>query len=217
MSERRHGEHIKSPFLRRMTYAFPFTLLVLCSSNMDGDDHLWKPDYRQSYGPDQQIGELEDPESRPRLKRKTGSDNLKHVCARCGKSRSRRYRPDRPLVPGVQPISDICSRPECAEYASKKNARYASKKDAGDVSKKPQPQVIVLEFHHYLHTGTAGNGPSSSIATAVELSGEEKTSRKGLPGEYPYTSSCGWKLFHTLAEQPPPRVNLRSKPMLVYC
>jgi glucan endo-1,3-beta-D-glucosidase len=37
------------------------------------------------------------------------------------------------------------------------------------LKEKRYPQVIVLEFHHYLHTDTSVNRPSSSIATAVEL------------------------------------------------
>jgi hypothetical protein len=203
---------------------------------MDANDRFWKPYYTQPHDPDQQIAELEDPESRPRLRRKARSDNLKqmsethdrkHKCTRCGKSRSRRYRPDRLLGPGEEPISDICSRPECAEYASKKNASDASKKNASDASKKDardasnekklRPQLIVLEFHHYLHSGTSGNGLSSTIATALELSGEEKSSRTELPGEHPYTSNSGWRYFPTFGEQPAPKVNLYSKPTLVYC
>jgi len=182
---------------------------------MDRTDQLWNSYITRPPSPDQQDSELKDLILRQGLKTKHGTRNLrhtylKHTCARCGKSRSPRYQADHPLAPGEEPIRGICSRPECARYASGKGARDVSKK-------KPQPQIIVLEFHHYLHTSTSGNGPSSSIATAVELSGEEKTSRKELPGEYPYTASHGWTIFPTLEEQPAPRVNMLSKPTLVYC
>ena len=216
MSERTYGiQHNKSPFVRRMTTAFPCTHSVLCSCIMDGDGQLWKPYYRESRGPAQQIGKLDDRTSTHALKRKPGSrglrhEYLKHLCARCGKARPQRHTFERPLLPGEDPTGGICSRPECARYASQKGAGEGSKK------KKPQPQVIVLEFHHYLHTGISGNRPSSSIATAVELPAEEKAFRK-VSVEYPHTSSCGCKLFPTLEQQPAPQVHLQSKPTLVYC
>jgi hypothetical protein len=201
-------------FVRQTTWALPFTQIVLSSSNMDGDDRIWKPYYRQSHSPDQQIGELDDPASRHILKAKPGTRSLrdtylKHTCARCGKARSQRHQDEHHHVPGEEPIRGICLRPECARYTSQNGVRELSKK-------KPQPQVIVLEFHHYLHTGISGNRPSSSIATAVELPAAEKT-WKELSGEYPYTSSYDCKLFPTLEEQPAPRVNLHSKPTLVHC
>jgi hypothetical protein len=148
------------------------------------------------------------------LKIKHGTHNLRHtylkyIYARCGKSRSPCYQADHPLAPGEELIRGIYSRPECARYASGKDARDVSKK-------KPQPQIIVLEFHYYLYTSIFGNRPSSLIATAVELSGEEKTSRKELPGEYPY-NVYGWILFPTLEKQPAPQVNMLSKSTLVYC
>jgi hypothetical protein len=182
---------------------------------MDRTGQLWNSYITRPPSPDQQNSELKNLIPRQSLKTKHGTGNLrhtylKHTCARCGKSRSPRYQADHPLAPGEKPIRGICSRPECARYASGKGARDVLKK-------KPEPQIIVLEFHHYLHTSTSGNEPSSSIATAVELSGEEKTSRKELPGEYPYTASHGWTIFPTLEEQPAPRVNMLSKPTLVYC
>jgi hypothetical protein len=116
----------------------------------------------------------------------------------------------------VQSISDICSKSECAEYISKKNVKYASKKNTEDVSKKSQFQIIMLEFYHYLYTDIANNGSSSLIAIAIEFSGEKKISRKGLSGKYLYISSCEWKLFYILVEQPFSRINLRSKSTLIY-
>jgi hypothetical protein len=178
-------------------------------------DQLWNSYHTQPPNPDQQDSELEDLIPSQGLKTKHGSHNLrhtylKHTCTRCGKPRSPRYRASHPLAPGEEPIRGICSRPECARYALGKGVRDLPKET-------PQPQIIVLEFHHYLHTSTSGNGLSSSVATAAELSSEVKTSRKELPGEYPYTASQGWRLFPTLEEQPAPQVNMHSKPTLVYC
>jgi hypothetical protein len=175
---------------------------------------LWHSYHTRPSSSDQQDRELKNLIPRQELKIKHGISNLrhmylKHTCARCGKSRSPRYQADHPLAPGEEPIRGICSRPECARYASEEGARDVSKN-------KPQPQIIVLEFHHYLHTNTSDNGPSSSITTAVELSGEGKFSQRELPGEYLYTTSHGRTPFPTLEERPAPQVNMTSKPTLVY-
>src|SRR4051812_39725435 len=59
-----------------------------------------------------------------------------HVCALCGRSRSRRYQTSHPLVQGQVAIPGICTRPTCAEAQSARREF-------------PHSRLFVLEVHHY--------------------------------------------------------------------
>lgn len=78
----------------------------------------------------------------------------RHICSRCGKSRSKRYHNHHPLISGQVPESGICSRSKCA-------------KAVNDILRSPC-QVIVYETHYHYHSSPGLEGPPPSY-TAGEL------------------------------------------------
>jgi hypothetical protein len=162
----------------------------------------------------------------------------RHICSRCGKSRSKRYHNHHPLLPGQVPEPGICSRSKCATAVS-------------DILRSPC-QVIVYETHYHYHSSSGLEGPPPSY-TAGELrlpdnslrdlspireespppmdisSGPEETSPNYTTGELSGESSLAGRVelpdnrcsrrraFRRLSpilEESPPPVNFLNKPTL---
>jgi hypothetical protein len=167
----------------------------------------------------------------------SSSSTPRHICSRCGKSRSKRYQNHHPLISGQVPESGICSRSKCA-------------KAVNDILRSPC-QVIVYETHYHYHSSPELEGPPPSYTagelrlhddslrdlspirkespppmvissrleetspnyTTVELSGESSLAgRVELPD-----NRCSRRTFKRLSpipEESPPPVNFLNKPTL---
>jgi hypothetical protein len=167
----------------------------------------------------------------------TSSLTPRHICSRCGKSRSKRYHDHHPLLPGQVPEPGICSRLKCATAVNN--------------MLRPPCQVIVYEthYHHHFSSGLEAGPPPSYAAgelrlpdnsledlppirgespspvgispgpkeaspnyTTGELSGETSLAgRVELPDNRCSRRRAFWRLSPILEETPPP-VNFLNKP-----
>jgi hypothetical protein len=161
----------------------------------------------------------------------------RHICSRCGKSRSKRYHDHHPIISGQVPAFGICSRSKCAKLVY-------------DIQRSPC-QVIVYETHYHYHSSPGLEGPPPSYTagelrlpddslrdlsptrkespppmiissrpeetppnyTTVELSGESSLAgRVELPDNR--CSRRAFKRLSTIPEESPPPVNFLNKPTL---
>jgi hypothetical protein len=162
----------------------------------------------------------------------SSSSTPRHICSRCGKSRSKRYHNHHPLLPGQVPEPGICSRSKCATAMN-------------NILRSPC-QVIVYETHYHYHSSSGPEEPPPSY-TAGELrrdlspireespppmdisSGPEETSSNYTTGELSGESSLAGRVelpdnrcsrrqvFRRLSQIPeesPPPVNFLNKPTL---
>ncbi|PVH68766.1 hypothetical protein DL98DRAFT_542151 [Cadophora sp. DSE1049] len=106
----------------------------------------------------------------------------RHICSLCGKSRSKRYHDQHPLLLGQAPEHGICSRPKCA-------------KAVNEMLRPPCP-VIIYEIHHHYHSSSGLEGPPPSY-TAAELRLTDNTLRRDLS---------------PIREESPPSMNITSGP-----
>jgi hypothetical protein len=112
----------------------------------------------------------------------SASLNPRHICSLCGKSRSKRYHDQHPLLLGQAPSPGICSRPKCA-------------KAVNEMLRPPCP-VIIYEIHHHYHSSSGLEGPPPSY-TAAELRLADNTLRRDLS---------------PIREESPPSMNITSGP-----
>ncbi|OCK78871.1 hypothetical protein K432DRAFT_394392 [Lepidopterella palustris CBS 459.81] len=127
-----------------------------------------------------------------------------HLCALCGKRRSRKYQRQHPLLPGQIPEPGICSRPECTRAHGK---RWEDS----------YPQPLVVEAHHYYHRGD-GFEATAHPTYSPELPGESSLSgRAEVPGDshhaYFRSRRAQGQLVPMREESSSP-VNRRTKPTL---
>ena len=127
-----------------------------------------------------------------------------HVCALCGKVRSRRYQRSHPLVRGEVSVPGICRRPTCAP------AQMAR----GEVQR---CQLVVVEVHHYYHR-TADSERTTDLMRATEMPGESSLNgRAEVLGDLRYQSfppRYTQGQFGRTGEEPPPPVKRDTKPTL---
>jgi len=159
----------------------------------------------------------------------------RHICSRCGKSRSKRYHNHHPLLPGQVPEPGICSRPTCATTVN-------------DILRSPC-QVIVYETHYHYQSDSGLEGPPPSYSTE-ELRFPDNSLRdlspiqppptdmsyrpKGTPLNYTTSELSGesslaervelpdnrcsrrrtFKRLSPIQEESPPPVNFLNKPTL---
>lgn len=100
-----------------------------------------------------------------------------HVCAFCGKPRSRSYHIDHPIRSGEQPPPGVCSRTGCLRAL----------RDSYQLGP-PRNQVLVHEVHHYYH----GVYPEQVSAP------RDGTESRPASGRQPNT----WKGISSIAELP---------------
>jgi hypothetical protein len=106
----------------------------------------------------------------------------RHICSLCGKSRSKRYHDQHPLLLGQAPEPGICSRPKCA-------------KTVNEMLRPPCP-VIIYEIHHHYPSSSGLEGPPPSY-TAAELRLSDNSLRQDLS---------------PIREESPPSMNITSGP-----
>jgi hypothetical protein len=88
----------------------------------------------------------------------------RHLCSLCGKSRSKRYHDQHPLLLGQIPQPGICSRSKCA--------------NVNEMLRLLCP-VIIYEIHHHYHSSSGLEGPPPSY-TAAELPLSDNTLGRDL-------------------------------------
>ena len=129
-----------------------------------------------------------------------------HLCALCGKPRSRKYQRQHPLLPGQIPEPGICSRPECTQMH-------------GQRWEDCHPRSLVVEVHHYYHRGDgleAAAYPTDTLEMPGESSVRGRAEVAGDSHHACFQSKRAQDQLVLMREESPPPVNRRTKPTLHY-